>query len=173
MNVKPGMLNLTTFSMLVVSRNPFKWHNRRADKLCMWNALYVDGWFETGSAPPNRVMNVCVCVCVCVCACVFVVVLSRPIHRCCHCHSEAGQPYRQKCVFQSQDDRATPVLRASQQRCHRCRRLCQRVWFVKNPFFCVRWAARLPAVELTSVSLVYQQAAFTKRSRFRVCLGHG
>ena len=123
----------------------------------IWNRK----WFYDVSL--NHLMRLCVCVCVCV--------LSRPIHRCCHCYSEVGQPYRQKCVFQSQDDRPTPVLRASQQRCHRCWRLCQRVRFVKkNYFLCVLCATGKRTVKLTSLSLVYQQSAFTKRYRFRAGL---
>lgn len=39
-------------------------------------------------------------------------VLLRPVHRCRHCQSEAQQPHRKKCVFQSQDNCAPQILRA-------------------------------------------------------------
>lgn len=39
-------------------------------------------------------------------------VLLRPVHRCRHCQSEAHQPHRKKCVFQSQDDCTSQILRA-------------------------------------------------------------
>lgn len=39
-------------------------------------------------------------------------VLLRPVHRCRHCQSEAQQPHRKKCVFQSQDNCASQILRA-------------------------------------------------------------
>lgn len=57
-------------------------------------------------------------------------VLLRPFHRCCHRHAEAHQPHRQKCVFQSQDDRTSPILRAPQQRHPWSRNLHKRLRFV-------------------------------------------
>lgn len=59
-------------------------------------------------------------------------VLLRPVHRCRHCQSEAHQPHRKKCVFQSQDNCTTQILRAPKQWRHRCWNLHQCLGFVKT-----------------------------------------
>lgn len=47
--------------------------------------------------------------------CISFFLILRPIYRCCHRHPEADQPHRQKCVFQSQDDRTSQILCAPKQ----------------------------------------------------------
>lgn len=61
----------------------------------------------------------------------------RPVYRCHHCHFKAHQPHRQKCVFQSQDNRTSQILCAPKQWRHWCWNLRQCLGFVKMFPSCV------------------------------------